>query len=117
MTPTVLLEALHSRGVSARVENGDLKLRPARSLDAETLGLVREHKAALLALLQPPSPHEYSCAATDEGFTPRSACDAGAMTAFAWREFKRGKINDRQRDALLRYASNATDEAIESEVR
>ena len=39
---------------------------------------------------------------TDEG-------DPGTVVATAWRKFRAGKISDRQRDALLRYAA-ATDE-------
>ncbi len=51
MSATALLNTLTSRGIVARVENGDLKLRPAHSLDVEMLAAVRAAKAELLTLL------------------------------------------------------------------
>ncbi len=61
MTAPALLDALAARGVVARgvvarAEGGQLKLSPARSLDAALLAEVRAHKAGLLALLMAKPP-------------------------------------------------------------
>jgi hypothetical protein len=51
MTAPALLDVLAARGVVARVDGGELKLKPARSLDAALLAEVRANKADLLTLL------------------------------------------------------------------
>ena len=51
MSTAMLLHTLATRGVVVRIDGGDLKLSPARSLDAVILADVRHHKAELLSLL------------------------------------------------------------------
>jgi hypothetical protein len=65
MTAPALLDALAARGVVARVEDGDLKLRPACSLDAALLAEIRAAKAELLALLQAPGAPVTPCHVDD----------------------------------------------------
>jgi len=52
MTATALLDVLQARGVTVRIDSGDLKLKPAGGLDAALLGEVRAHKAEILQALQ-----------------------------------------------------------------
>ncbi len=116
MTAPALLDALAARGVVARVEAGDLKLRPARSLDAEMLAAVRANKADLMTLLTapqapgaPPSGLVHISVAIGEwydGILCGDAYDPRQATAAAWRDFRRGDIDEAQRDFRLKYAES-----------
>ncbi len=51
MTAASLLARLDALGVSAKADGGSLHLRPASAIPADLLGVLRTHKAELLALL------------------------------------------------------------------
>jgi hypothetical protein len=53
MNLDALLTTLRERGVTLTTDGGQLRVRPASKVDGLTLELLRQHKAALLALLQP----------------------------------------------------------------
>ncbi len=115
MNAAALLGALRRSDVRAWCEGERLELEaPPGVLRPRLLEVVRSYKAELLQLLELESasratPHEYSCAATVEGFSPRAVYDSGAAAAHAWREFEGGKIDEGQRDALLSYAMQASE--------
>lgn len=50
-----LIDQLHGCGVSAIVDGGTLRLRPASALPADLLTDLRTHKAAVIALLTVPA--------------------------------------------------------------
>jgi hypothetical protein len=64
MNAKTLLDTLRRRGVVLAVVGDELRYRPRQAVDGTTLALLRQHKAALLALLRsgqavdqpPPSP-------------------------------------------------------------
>jgi predicted RNA-binding Zn-ribbon protein involved in translation (DUF1610 family) len=64
MNAKTLLDTLRRRGVVLAVVGDELRYRPRQAVDGTTLALLREHKAALVALLRggqavdqpPPSP-------------------------------------------------------------
>ena len=53
MTLEPLLAELQAKGVTLQAEEGMLRVKPASLLDPATLELLRQHKLALLALLEP----------------------------------------------------------------
>ncbi len=77
MSAISLLQTLNARGVEARVEDGQLKLRPAHLLDTALLQEVRVAKAELLELLSPPT------TLSEHSFYPRFAYDPDAARAYA----------------------------------
>lgn len=115
MNAAALLGALRRNDVRAWCEGERLELEaPPGVLRPRLLEVVRCYKSELLELLALESasraaPHEYSCAATVEGFTPRAVYDSGEATAHAWRKFRAGAISEGQRDALLSYALAASE--------
>jgi hypothetical protein len=111
MTPAALLSSLESRGVAARIDGGELRLRPASALDARVLADVRAMKPQLVELLRAresagreetepsASTREYS-----RSFDAGAAYDPSAAREEAWRAFRANEVTSAQRDALLWYA-------------
>src|SRR6187431_2025216 len=56
MTASSLLETLAARGIVLRVSGDKLRFHPSELLSAEELLAVREHKAALIELVQNSKP-------------------------------------------------------------
>ena len=67
MTAAALLARLTGLGVSAEVDHGALRLRPASVIPPDLLAEVRASKAEVLALLTPPPP-------VDLGELPAGPC-------------------------------------------
>jgi hypothetical protein len=61
VTAHELLAALQARGVTLTADGGKLKARPASALDEGTLELLKQHKAALLSLLDPQRDTDAGC--------------------------------------------------------
>ncbi len=55
MTAAALLARLADLGVSAEVEKGGLRLRPASAIPGDVLAALRENKVEVLALLTAPA--------------------------------------------------------------
>jgi len=51
MTPTALLEALSTQGVTLVAEGNNIRVTPSDRLTPEALNLLREHKQDLLVIL------------------------------------------------------------------
>lgn len=112
MTAAALLETLQRRGISARVECGDLKLKPVAALDAALIASIRCNKSELLELLA------LETASRETAATSSTRCEAreclpGTLydPARAFEEANRlhrlGRIDADQRDALRGYALDA----------
>lgn len=69
MTPAQVLNEARRRGIELRAVGDKLRFRPVKSVTPELLAALREHKPALLALLQPPAASRYDVPA---GWTAES---------------------------------------------
>lgn len=105
MTAPTLLREIESRGVAARIDDGELKLRPASRLDSQVLAELRALKPEIIALLKQ---REYSQRAIEptstRSFIAGELYNRQAATAEAWRAFDAGEVSAEQRDNLLAYA-------------
>ncbi len=107
MSAAALLETLQARGISARVENGDLKLKPARVLDSALLDSLRCYKSELLELLQLETASHAAQSSTrcePRECLPRDLYEPARAYAYANRLHRLGRIDADQRDALRGYA-------------
>jgi hypothetical protein len=115
MTPAALLSSLESRGVAARIDGGELRLRPALGPDARVLAEVRAMKLPLMALLRERETREYSRAAATvaekRDFNAGAVFSRAEAEEYAHAAFARSEVTEAQRDALLWYARAASTRA------
>jgi hypothetical protein len=99
MTAPALLAALTARGVLL-ASNGDrIQFEaPAGVLTDSDRHELKRLKPEILALLEKP------CTPPARTFDAGAAYDPDQATAAAWRDFRRGKIDEATRDCRLGYA-------------